>query len=186
MPLEIVRDERIFRMSTQRGAVMRSVCSFVFAGVMLASLGALAHGEKHDGPKARYDYARAEETEFGKAADPRKATRTVRVDMADTMRFTPARITVKRGERVRFVARNSGKVMHEMVLGTLKELEAHAELMRKHPGMEHDEPHMLHVAPRKTGEMGWQFTKPGEYYYGCLIPGHFEAGMVGKVIVLDQ
>jgi uncharacterized cupredoxin-like copper-binding protein len=49
--------------------------------------------------------------------------------------------------------------------------------------MEHDEPNMLHVAPGKTGDMGWQFTKPGEFYYGCLEPGHFEAGMVGKILV---
>src|SRR5687768_18513928 len=117
---------------------------------------ALAHT---DSPRARVDYSKAEEKPFGKAADPRKAARTVRVDMADTMRFTPAEITVKRGDTVRFVATNRGKLMHEMVLGTRKELEAHAELMKKHPGMEHDEPNMLHVAPGKTGELGWQFSK---------------------------
>jgi uncharacterized cupredoxin-like copper-binding protein len=55
--------------------------------------------------------------------------------------------------------------------------------MKKHPGMEHDEPHMAHVAPGKQGEMDWQFTQAGEFFYGCLIPGHFEAGMVGKVTV---
>jgi uncharacterized cupredoxin-like copper-binding protein len=49
--------------------------------------------------------------------------------------------------------------------------------------MGHDEPWMMHVAPGKTGELGWQFTNPGTYYYGCLIPGHFEAGMMGKVVV---
>ena len=73
--------------------------------------------------------------------------------------------------------------MHEMVLGTMDELKKHAELMKKHPGMEHDEPHMAHVASGKTGEMGWRFTQAGTFYYGCLIPGHFEAGMIGKVIV---
>jgi uncharacterized cupredoxin-like copper-binding protein len=65
----------------------------------------------------------------------------------------------------------------------MNDLKAHAELMRKHPGMEHDEPHMAHVAPGKSGEIGWQFTRVGKFYYGCLIPGHFEAGMVGKVTV---
>ncbi|TSE28345.1 hypothetical protein Tther_02140 [Tepidimonas thermarum] len=37
--------------------------------------------------------------------------------------------------------------MHEIVIGTPEELAAHAELMKKHPGMEHDEPHMAHVPP---------------------------------------
>ena len=143
----------------------------------------LAHGEEHAGSKARYDYSKAEETAFGKAVDPRRAKRAIAVTMADTMRFTPSEITVKRGESVRFVAKNGGKLMHEMVLGTRKDLEEHAALMRKYPEMEHDEPNMLHVAPGKSGEMGWQFTKPGEFYYGCLVPGHFAAGMIGKVIV---
>ena len=84
---------------------------------------------------------------------------------------------------MRFVVKNSGKVMHEMVLGTMKELKEHMEVMRKHPNMEHDEPHMAHVKPGKSEPMVWQFTKAGEFYYGCLMPGHFEAGMIGKVIV---
>ena len=125
-------------------------------------------------------------TPFGKAADPKKAARTIRVDMADTMRFTPADITVKRGDTVRFVATNRGKVMHEMVLGTMQELREHAELMKKHPGMEHDEPHMLHVGPGKSGEMGWRFTRAGDFFYGCLVAGHFEAGMVGRITVKER
>ena len=146
---------------------------------------ALAHDEKYDTPK-KAGYAKAEETAFGRAADPKKAKRTVKVEMSDQMRFSPAEITVRRGETVRFVPVNRGQVMHEMVLGTLDDLKKHAELMKKFPEMEHDQPHMAHVAPGKTGEMGWQFTKAGEFYYGCLLSGHFEAGMVGKVIVLAQ
>jgi uncharacterized cupredoxin-like copper-binding protein len=103
--------------------------------------------------------------------------------MADTMRFSPMEISVKRGETVRLVAKNTGKVMHEMVLGTMQELKEHSELMRKHPGMEHDEPHMAHVKPGKSAPVVWEFTKAGEFYYGCLMPGHFEAGMVGKITV---
>lgn len=143
---------------------------------------AFAHSEKQHAVQ-RIDYSKAEETPFGIAADPQKAARTIRVAMADTMRFTPSVLKIRRGETVRFVVINKGSVMHEMVLGTLEELKKHAELMKKHPGMEHDEPHMAHVAPGKAGEMGWRFTRAGTYYFGCLVPGHFEAGMVGKVVV---
>jgi uncharacterized cupredoxin-like copper-binding protein len=128
--------------------------------------------------------AHAHETAFGRPADPAKATRTIRVDMTDNMRFTPAEIRVKRGEIVRFVATNKGKVLHEMVLGTMDELKKHAEKMRSEPQMEHhDEEHGAEVAAGKSGSFAWQFTKAGEFHYACLIPGHFEAGMVGKVIV---
>jgi uncharacterized cupredoxin-like copper-binding protein len=160
---------------------MKRFLSAILVAVLYAG-NALAHGEKPHATKG-VDYSKAEDTPFGRAADPKKAKRTIRVDMTDAMRFHPAEITVKRGEIVRFIPINKGQVMHEMVLGTMDELKKHAELMKKHPEMEHDEPHMAHVAPGKSGAMGWQFSKAGEFYYGCLIPGHFEAGMIGKVTV---
>lgn len=155
--------------------------ALVAATLALAPL-AFAHDEPARASRD-IDYAKAVPKAFGVAADPRSAQRTIRIDMGDGMRFAPAAIEVQRGEVVRFVAANKGQVLHEMVLGTLDELKAHAELMRRFPGMEHDEPHMAHVAPGKTGEIGWRFTQPGTFYFGCLIPGHFEAGMVGRIMV---
>lgn len=143
---------------------------------------ALAHGEKaHGTPK--YDYSKAEPTVFGVAADPRKADSTIRIEMRDTMRFVPDDITVRQGQVVRFVAENEGQILHEIVLGTREELDKHAALMKKFPGMEHDEPHMAHVKPGATGEIGWKFTRPGVVHFACLIPGHYEAGMVGRINV---
>ena len=120
----------------------------------------------------------------GRAGDANKATRTVHIGMSDTMRYAPAELTVKRGETVRFVVRNNGKLKHEMVIGTMTELKEHAEMMQKHPGMEHDESSAVDVDPGKTGVLVWQFTKAGVFHFGCLEPGHFEAGMVGKVEVI--
>lgn len=147
-----------------------------------AAAGALAHVDSHATKKK----AEMKETDFGRTGDPKKVSRTVEIDMSDKMRFTPSALTVKRGDTVRFVAKNSGKQMHEMVIGNMKELKEHAELMKKHPGMEHDEPYMAHVEPGKKAEIVWQFTKAGEFHYGCLIPGHFEAGMVGSIKVTDK
>lgn len=152
-------------------------------GLALAGEAAAHTGAHKKGPN--FDYARAEEKDFGRAADPAKAARTITVALDDTMRFTPDAITVRKGDTVRFVVSNKGKVMHEMVLGTRRELEEHAQLMKKFPDMEHDEPHMAHVPPGKDGVMGWQFTKAGEFLYGCLVPGHFEAGMVGRIVVTE-
>jgi len=125
-------------------------------------------------------------TAFGQTGDPAKVSRTVRIGMADTMRFDPARLTIKQGETVRFVIRNHGKVIHELVLGTAAALAEHAEVMKRHPGMEHEEPYMAHVSPGKTGEIVWLFTQPGEFKYGCLVPGHFEAVMVGTIRVVAK
>jgi len=157
---------------------------YIVAGLLaVLSSGALAHGPHGHGALEQVDYAKATQTGFGRAADPRQASRTIEVEMTDQMRFTPSQITVKRGDIVRFVPVNNGKVMHEMVLGTSTELQQHSAMMKKHPGMKHDAPNMAHVAPGANGEIGWQFNNAGEFSYGCLVPGHFDAGMVGKIVV---
>lgn len=123
---------------------------------------------------------------FGKAGDPKKISRTVYVDMSDTMYFNPAKLTIQRGETVRFVVKNSGKELHQMVIGTLQDLEEHAQLMASFPGMvEHAGAFMTYVAPGKTEEIVWQFTENGEFNFGCVIPRHSKAAEVGKVFVVS-
>jgi uncharacterized cupredoxin-like copper-binding protein len=102
------------------------------------------------------------------------------MDMSDEMRFFPAVLEVKRGDTVRFVLKNKGQVLHEMVIGTLDELKEHAELMKKFPDMEHDEPYMAHVKPGATQEIVWQFNRSGEFNYACLVASRFEGGMVSR------
>ena len=148
----------------------------------LTPLGAAhAHGEKAHAKKAAPVVK--EQKPWGIAGDAKSVTRTVEVHMLDTMRFTPDRIEVKQGETIRFVHKNDGKIMHEFVIGTKKELDEHAVLMKKFPNMEHDEPYMAHVAPGKTGEVIWTFNRAGDFDFACLISGHYEAGMIGKVKV---
>ncbi|WP_298934277.1 cupredoxin family protein [uncultured Ramlibacter sp.] len=151
--------------------------------LLFASGSVFTHeNQAHATPK-QFDASQVEATPFGQEGDPKKVTRTIRVSMNDRMRFEPGSLTVRKGETVRLVVANKGAVLHEMVLGTAQALKEHAELMKKHPGMEHDAPSMAHVKPGATGEIVWQFTQAGEFQFACLIPGHFEAGMVGKVAV---
>ena len=159
--------------------------AMLLASMLAASPAVLGHGEAAHGKKAppKTVAQPVDEKAFGRAGDPKKVTRTVRIQGTDDMRYTPAALTVKRGETVRFVVKNAGKMMHETVIGTMAELQEHYELMKKFPDMEHDEPHMVHLRPGETGEMVWQFTKAGEFYFACLIPGHLEAGMLGKITV---
>jgi len=164
-----------------------------FSRVLLAALAALAalvamaapafaHGEKaradQSGPVVK------EQKPWGIAGDRAAVQRTIEIAMTDDMRFTPQRIEVRLGETVRLVHRNKGKMMHEFVLGTRKELDAHAALMVKFPNMEHDEPYMAHVGPGTTREIVWTFNREGEFDFACLIAGHYQAGMVGQVRVV--
>jgi len=142
----------------------------------LASLSALAAGT-HAGGHGHDDEA------IGKPGLASKVTRTVKVDMSDTMRFTPSSLAIKQGETIRFLVKNSGQLAHEMVLGTEKDLKEHYEVMKKNPEMEHEDANSVSLQPGKTGELIWQFTKAGKVDFACLHPGHYEAGMKGLVNV---
>jgi uncharacterized cupredoxin-like copper-binding protein len=122
----------------------------------------------------------------GEPGNPKKPARIVPIAMqeeAGKMKFSPARVEVKRGEQIRFVLSNIGELDHEFVLATTEENEKHAKEMEKNPDMEHDDPNAKRIAPKKKNEIVWKFTKAGTFEYGCLIPGHREAGMIGTIIV---
>lgn len=123
---------------------------------------------------------------IGVPGEVAKVARTIAVKMTDDMRFTPERISVSRGETIRFNVTNAGKLKHELVLGTKKALDEHYETMKKFPEMEHADENMVTLAPAQTGEIVWQFTKPGKVYFACLHPGHYDSGMIGQVIVTAQ
>lgn len=118
----------------------------------------------------------------GEPGDPKKPSRAIEIAMSE-MAFDPYKIEVKRGEQIRFILRNVGTEDHEFLLATTKENLKHAELMKKYPHMEHDDPNGARVAPKKTGEILWKFTKTGTFEYSCLIPDHREYGMTGRVVV---
>lgn len=168
-----------------RKPVIPKVLGISLMALALAFSTSAAHadsGKNHHKHQANAPIS-TDEHAFGIQGDPTKVDRTITVDMTDRMKFGPADIIVQQGQTIRFVIKNKGKMLHEMVLGTMEELKEHGDMMKKFPGMEHDEPYMTHVRPGKKGQMVWQFTQAGEFYYACLIPGHFEAGMVGKIKV---
>lgn len=139
---------------------------------------AMAHGDK-----AASTRVVKEQKPWGIAGDLAMAHRTVTISMDDKMRFTPDTLSFKQGETVRFIVKNQGKLLHELVIGTREELDAHAKLMEKFPNMAHDEPYMAHVDPGRQGGLVWTFNRPGDFEFACLVAGHFSAGMKGRIKV---
>jgi len=151
----------------------------IFSILILGAWSALAlAGGKHAGGHDD-DHAMA----YGVPGEAAQVSRTIEVQAADNMRYTPAAITVRRGETVKFVVKNTGKLPHEFVLGNAQSLKEHAETMRRYPDMEHDDPNMVKTAPGGTGTLIWKFTQAGTVEFACLIPGHYEAGMKGHIRV---
>ncbi|MDX2205416.1 MAG: cupredoxin family protein [Hyphomicrobiaceae bacterium] len=159
----------------------RAANALTIAVVCLPVLFGLAHahsGHTHGShaPKAAY----------GEPGDPAKPSREVVVVMAESsgrMLFAPDTIEVRKGEQVRFRFRNEGALEHEFLIATQAELDEHADLMQAMPDMKHEDPNAIRLAPQASGDLVWRFTTAGEFPFACLIPGHREAGMVGKVIV---
>lgn len=145
-----------------------------------------AHGQAGHGAAA-HDHGTAgghAAVDIGQPGDAAQASRTVEVSMDDMMRFSPARIDVAAGETVRFVVHNNGDIAHEMVLGSLEDLRAHAVQMREQPGMAHAEQNAVSLEGKASGELVWTFGQSGTVDFACLLPGHSEAGMVGQISVI--
>lgn len=151
-----------------------------FTSAVTISLGAMAAGASHAGGHGGDQNT---VSAIGQAGNASKVSRTIDVDMTDSMRFTPDQIEVKAGETIRFKVKNSGKIRHEMVLGTDADLNGHYQMMLKDPGMRHEEANSISLEAGKTGEIVWKFDKAGRVAFGCLEPGHFPAGMKGAVSV---
>jgi len=163
--------------------MMKQITLKFIAACTLINWATTSFAHENTPHKAKNVVVVKEQKDWGIAGDAKSAKREITLTMDDSMRFTPNVITVKQGETVRFVIKNQGKQLHEMVIGTKKELDTHAALMVKFPTMEHDEPYMAHVSSGKSQSLIWTFNRAGEFEFACLIAGHYQAGMVGKITV---
>jgi uncharacterized cupredoxin-like copper-binding protein len=146
--------------------------------LMLAAGAALAHGPEEHGSNNNVT--------FGEPGDDKAQARIIEVSMREgdgKMLFAPDVVTVTKGEQVRFRVKNEGELEHEFVLGTAEEIKEHAEMMRAMPDMKHNDPNAKRLGPKASGDIVWKFTTAGAFEFACLIPGHIEAGMKGKIIV---
>ncbi len=168
--------------------MLKRVKPFVALMAGVALCGAVfAHGDKHHhhtpSTNGVIGEIKSEQKDWGIAGKAMAVKRDIDVTMGDDMRFQPSKLEVKQGETIRFRVKNKGRLLHEFVIGTPEENAKHAELMMKFPGMEHDEPHMVHVKAGETGDIIWTFNRAGTFQFACLIAGHFQAGMVGTITV---
>ncbi len=163
---------------------MHTIKLIALCAVFMLATVAFSHGNEAHVKKTTA--VKKEQTEWGIAGEAKTVRRTIAIKMTDDMRFSPDKIEVKQGETIKFLISNEGAMLHEFVIGTKKELDAHALQMIKFPNMEHDEPYMAHVKPKAKGQIIWTFNKTGDFDFACLIAGHYQAGMVGKIKVLRQ
>ena len=159
------------------------------AGFLVAAIafmgadGSIPRGYAHDAHGA---HAVRRTFSAGEPGNPKQSSRVIEITMRESdgkMLFAPDRIEVRRNEQVRFVLKNDGALEHEFMLATATDNAAHGEMMVKMPDMRHEEPNGTRLDAKGKSEILWRFTKRGEFEFACLIPGHYQAGMSGKVVV---
>jgi uncharacterized cupredoxin-like copper-binding protein len=161
--------------------MMRLTIFSIYA--ILWALGSPPAGAESVPPGHNHDAAQFSAGEPGDANAPSRIIQVTMQERDAKMLFVPNRVEIRKGEQIKFVLHNTGKLDHEFVLATTQENLEHAEMMKKNPEMRHDDPNARRVAPKQTSQIVWRFTKAGEFEFACLIPGHRDAGMFGIVDV---
>lgn len=109
------------------------------------------------------------------------ALKTIDISMVDNAYQPATPITVAKGDKVKFVFHNAGKVPHEAVLGDAAAQDAHEQEMMQSGGMggmggmNHGATHAdsVDVAAGKTASLTHRFDTAGQVIIGCHYPGHF-------------
>lgn len=118
----------------------------------------------------------------GGPAEEAEAITEVEVEAQDDFTFTPASIEVEAGEVVTFVVRNEGVAQHEFVLGDEVYQQMHEAEMQGDHDMDMME-NAIVVPGGETKKITWRFDEAGEVLFGCHEPGHYKAGMVGRITI---
>jgi uncharacterized cupredoxin-like copper-binding protein len=171
-------------MMSRRSVLAGAAALAALTAIELASAGKafVASAAAHTG----HGQSHARAFAAGAPGNPRRPFRVVEIVMAEgsgTMTYTPDRIEVKKGEQIKFVLKNVGLLDHEFLVDSVANNARHKNEMEAKPDMQHEEPNGTTVKPGARGELLWRFTKSGTFEFACLIPGHYEAGMKGTLVV---
>ena len=177
-------------------AVALTVSGTAFAGSLHKSEPGDGHAEGH---------GHSDALAFGEPGKSSEASRTIEIKMGDNY-FEPEELVIRAGETVRFVVKNEGEFLHELNIGTAIMHAEHQEemvTMTEHgmltatginhdmmkmnhaskgmSGHVHDDPNSVLVEPGKTQELVWKFAAAADLEFACNVPGHYDAGMMGKI-----
>lgn len=182
----------MFTRNTRPTAVAAISTAILITSLSVATYAAGTHGGGHGGSDTA-----------GEPGNVAEVSRTVEIEMFDNY-YEPEAINLNAGETIRFVVKNQGQLVHEFNIGTPDMHAAHqAEMMMmvQHGAllpdrldhekmamdmgdgkiMEHNDPNSVLVEPGKSAEVIWKISKAGELEFACNVPGHYDAGMVGKI-----
>ncbi len=127
---------------------------------------------------------------------PLTAGRTVDIQMSE-FHFNPPEPRLKAGETVTLTVINRGAVDHEFMLGRdsshgdgyerdfLRGVRTEVRMSQGSTFTDGDHGKMMLIQPGGKGELTMKVPpdRKGEWEMGCFLPGHYQAGMKGKVLI---
>ena len=142
---------------------------------------------------------------IGEEGNPNNIDRTIKIKMYDNY-YEPNFIEVKKGETIKFIVQNVGEIVHEYNIATkemhikhqpeMQKLMEHGillvdridmakmkEMSKKDHSLSHSHSNSIMLEPKKTGVIIWKFSKDIDLEMACNVPGHYESGMVGKIVL---
>ena len=111
----------------------------------------------------------------GFVAGTKSAPRVVQILAGPQLRFTPADVRIAEDETIRFEVASMGMVAHEFKVGPLAAVQADAD----------GAPEIADIGMMQTKALTYTFSGPGPFGFACHAPGHFEAGMLGTITVVQ-
>lgn len=172
--------------------------------VISAALAAGSHGNSHGHGDSHGDNSghHGGMMKIGEPGDKNAVDRTINITMFDNY-YEPENLNIEAGETIRFVINNAGEAVHEFGLGTASMHKMHQKQMEKmvesgaldydkihhekmghgHGGMAHDDPNSVLLEPGQSGEIVWKFADVKNLEFACNIPGHYESGMMGPIML---
>ena len=167
---------------------MKTITALLLPILTLSTSLALAHPDHGHSPdlprKALAGPITPTETASGRHGDPRQITRTINLDISDNMRLTPTELNIKQGETIKFVLKNAAKSPIGIALGIATEQKERTAMLKQFPKMEMNQPNQVQAKPGEAGELIWQFTKAGEFNFGCAAAACVSAGVSAKILVV--
>ena len=141
---------------------------------------------------------------IGEKGNIKDVTKVINVKMFDNY-YEPNEITVKKGETVKFIVTNMGELVHELNIATKEMHIKHQpemarmveheilladridknkmkEMAKMDHSMAHKHANSVLLEPSNTGEIIWKFSTSAKLEIACNVPGHYEAGMIAKII----
>ena len=140
---------------------------------------------------------------IGEKGNLSEVNRTIEIKMYDNY-YEPKEINIKKGETIKFIVYNYGKLVHEfniatkemhlkhqpemmkmvekeILLGDRIDIKKMKELAKTDHSMGHSHSNSVLLEPDQSAELIWKFNTDADLEAACNVPGHYDSGMIAKI-----